>query len=262
MLTVDTNAPHPLQSYATTAAAFTLLLLIIEFFVLIDQLRDVSGRVIAESEDHRAKGVYVGAYTAAFICAIIAYTTMKYGCLMKVPMMLTTGPMSILMIAVVAATVVQLFLEVSLVCHIHQMLSCPLPPSSLVRSLTLVTRQMIWLNATRPSNNVSPQSDGGKSSETWKKPPTRQVAAPADDPFAFDSRSLRKEPSSPVVQSHHAAAPNKPDFYDPFEARQQSAEQGGEGGGPPKVKGFNARSPPPFVPTQHGRSPSDLNADE
>jgi len=217
---------------ATTAAAFTLILLIVQIFVLIDQLRDMSGRVIDESEDYRVRSLYIGAYGFSFVCGVVAYVTMKYGCLMKVPMMLSTGPMSILMMAVIFATLVQLVLE------------------------------FVWLNATRPSNEVNPDGtiEHLKDADGWSKPVKRDSVAPPGDPFAIDKqpasrgRPGSKRSTQPPPITTHGNAPTKPDFYDPFEAA------------PPRDSGAepatSPRSPPSFVPTQHTAGVSSLTVQE
>eukprot|EP00038_Savillea_parva_P021588 m.35523 g.35523 ORF g.35523 m.35523 type:complete len:368 (-) comp5294_c0_seq1:234-1337(-) len=224
---------------STASAAFTLLLLIIQTLVLIDQLRDSSGRVIEESEDHRRKGLYIVAYISCFVCALVAYNTMIYGCMDKVPVDFSLGPMPILLLATMIANIIQTFLE------------------------------LVWLNASKPPNDVGPdhtKKSKSADNDKWSKPPSRNVAAPAEDPFSLSDK--RAEPTGAAAQqppAREAGAPSKPDFHDPFanmSPTSNATSQGDDGGytdvapreAPPG--NWGPRSPPPFVPAQHSPEPT------
>lgn len=222
------NVCDECDNKSTIAAVFVMVLLIIQTVVLIDQLRDSSGRVIDESQDHRRKGWYIIVYVVSFVCGIIAYNTMVHGCLEKFPVEYKLGPMPILLLATMLANIIQTLLEV------------------------------IWLNASKPAK-IAPDIKK-PSNEKWSKPPSRNTAAPATDPFALTDKQAEAAGHS---SANEAAAPNKPNFHDPFADMSPKSNEDEDAGytdvapreAPPGSWG--PRSPPPFVPAQHGGSPSE-----
>jgi hypothetical protein len=120
--------------------------------------------------------------------------------------------------------------------------------------------QLVWLNATKPIGKVSPLSER-QGTDTWEKPPNHKSAATPKDPF--DIHATTKSPPHATHQPSHAAgAPSKPDFYDPFDKTSEADMDLSSRSTLAPLQGFNARSPPPFVPTQHTSSPATFPGDD
>jgi hypothetical protein len=120
--------------------------------------------------------------------------------------------------------------------------------------------QLVWLNATKPIGKVSPLSER-QGTDTWEKPPNHKSAATPNDPF--DIHATTKSPPHATHQPAHAAgAPSKPDFYDPFDKTSEADMDLSSRSTLAPPQGFNARSPPPFVPTQHTSSPATFPGDD
>lgn len=160
---------------ADAAAAFTFILLVLQIVALVDQLRHQ-----ASGSEIRAGGWHVGVYIGSFVCALVAYLAMRYGCIEEVPLDLKYGPISILMIASILGTLVQVGLEIK------------------------------YLSAASPAAAVSP------ASEEWKTPPTRSKVAPSTDPFTERRHSGPKAPAklpghvpTPVGTPSTSVAPSR-----------------------------------------------------